>query len=143
MQPQPPSLLAYRQQIDIGHLRLLAVFHYVFAGFALLGIVFLIGHYLILSTVFSNPELMSGGTPMPRDFMSMFVWFYIVFGLICLAGCVLNCLAANFLRSRKNRIFIMVVAGLNCAQMPLGTVLGVFTLMVLSRESVKSLYSEP
>jgi hypothetical protein len=37
----------------------------------------------------------------------------------------------------------MVVAGLNCAQMPLGTVLGVFTLMVLSRESVKSLYSEP
>jgi len=34
----------------------------------------------------------------------------------------------------------MVIAGLSCLNMPLGTVLGIFTLIVLSRESVKVLF---
>jgi hypothetical protein len=34
-----------------------------------------------------------------------------------------------------------VVAGIECIVMPFGTVLGVFTLVVLSRESVKTLFA--
>jgi hypothetical protein len=44
------------------------------------------------------------------------------------------------LRERKNRTFSFVVACVNCIHVPLGTVLGVFTIVVLSRESVKRLY---
>ena len=34
----------------------------------------------------------------------------------------------------------MVIAGINCLHIPLGTLLGVFTLVVLGRESVRKLY---
>jgi len=34
----------------------------------------------------------------------------------------------------------MIVAGLNCLHIPLGTLLGVFTLVVLSRGSVATMY---
>ena len=34
----------------------------------------------------------------------------------------------------------MIVAGLNCVHIPLGTVLGVFTLVVLMRDSVRESY---
>jgi hypothetical protein len=33
-----------------------------------------------------------------------------------------------------------VVAGINCLHIPLGTVLGIFTIVVLCRESVRELY---
>jgi hypothetical protein len=34
------------------------------------------------------------------------------------------------------------VAGLNCIQIPLGTALGVFTIMVLTRDSVEAVYQQ-
>ncbi len=34
-------------------------------------------------------------------------------------------------------MFCLIVAGIECLLMPYGTVLGVFTIMVLMRESVK------
>lgn len=36
----------------------------------------------------------------------------------------------------------MVVAGFNCAHFPIGTSSGVFSLVVLSRPSVKAAYAE-
>ncbi len=40
----------------------------------------------------------------------------------------------------RRRLFCLVVAGVECAFMPFGTVLGVFTIAVLMRESVKELF---
>jgi hypothetical protein len=37
-------------------------------------------------------------------------------------------------------MFSLVIAGVNCASFPLGTLLGVFTFIVLLRASVRSLY---
>jgi hypothetical protein len=34
----------------------------------------------------------------------------------------------------------MVVAGINCLHIPLGIVLGVFTIIILVRDSVRELY---
>ena len=36
----------------------------------------------------------------------------------------------------------MIVAGITCLSVPIGTVLGVFTLMVLSRPSVKQMFAQ-
>lgn len=41
---------------------------------------------------------------------------------------------AVFLRKRRHRVFSQEVAGLDCPSMPFGTVLGVFTLIVLGQE---------
>ena len=42
--------------------------------------------------------------------------------------------------SGKTSRFFLVVAAINCLHMPLGTVLGVFTIIVLIRQSVVELY---
>ena len=46
-------------------------------------------------------------------------------------------LAARFLAERRRHTFCVVVAAISCTFTPLGTVLGVFTLIVLFRPSVK------
>jgi len=66
---------------------------------------------------------------------------YAVVGFSIILGTVLNILAAMFLRQRKHRVFTMVVAGLICLQFPFGTALGVFTFVVLMRESVRESYA--
>jgi hypothetical protein len=38
-------------------------------------------------------------------------------------------------------MFSLVIAGLNCIQIPFGTALGVFTIIVLLRDSVREAYA--
>ena len=44
------------------------------------------------------------------------------------------------LHARKHRTFSLIVGGVNFLHLPLGTVLGVFTIIVLIRDSVRELY---
>ena len=127
---------------DAEHLRLLSIFHFVSAGLALAGLLFLAGHYAIMQTVFNDPDLFKNakGGPPPKEFFEIFKIFYVVCGAWLLISGVGNLMSAIYLRQRRNRMFSMVVAGLNCLHMPLGTVLGVFTFVVLGRESVVALY---
>lgn len=140
----PPPLIAADQcRNDDEHIKLLSVFHFVVGGLALFGIAFLFMHYFILSTVFSRPELwkQQGGAGPPAEFFSVFVYFYIFMGVVFLIACGANILSGMFLRQRKHRMFSFVVAGLNFLQMPFGTVLGVFTIIVLLRDSVRLSYA--
>jgi hypothetical protein len=63
-------------------------------------------------------------------------------GVIFLIGLGLNVLSGLFLLRKTNRLFSLIVAGLDCLQIPFGTALGVFTIVVLSRETVRQLYGE-
>lgn len=67
---------------------------------------------------------------------------YVLMGFIAVGIAVLNALSARFLALRKNRTFSLVVAGINCQQMPFGTILGVFTFIVLLRGSVRGSYEQ-
>ena len=49
-------------------------------------------------------------------------------------------LAARFLAQRRRHTFCVVVAAISCTFTPVGTVLGVFTLIVLFRPSVRLLF---
>ena len=55
-----------------------------------------------------------------------------------MAACVLA--AGRMLARRRRYLFCLVMAGIECLMMPLGTILGVFTIIVLSRESVKAAF---
>jgi hypothetical protein len=114
----------------------------VFGGLALLGIGFLCVHYFIMHTVFSNPDMWKSQPQImpPKAFLDAFIWFYLFMGVILLAGLVLNVLSGLFLWQKRNRVFSLVIGGLNCLQIPFGTALGVFTILVLSRDSVRQLY---
>ena len=54
------------------------------------------------------------------------------------AACVIA--AARFIRSRRRYWFIFAIACFQCAFFPFGTALGVFTIVVLSRPSVKQIF---
>ena len=138
-----PPLPRDQRQIDAQHLKLLAIFHYVLAGFALVGLGFLALHWFVMETVFSNPETWknSQGSPPPAQFMAVFKWFYIAMGVLIVASGVANVVSGSLIRQRRGRVFSLVVAGVNCLAFPFGTVLGVFTFVVLARPSVEELYT--
>ena len=131
-----------RAIIDAEHVRLLAIFHFVSAGFSLLGVLFSSLYLVLFQVIFSNPQAFAQsqqGAP-PEEFVTFLRWFTGSFIVWFLVSCVGNLLSAFFLRARRHRTFSMVVAGINCLHIPLGTILGVFTLVVLGRESVRKLY---
>lgn len=139
----PPPIYASQPNKDEQHLRLLCIFHFVFGGLALFGgIVFLVIHFFILRVVFAQAgtwPTRDGSAP-PPGFYSGIIFFYVLAGLIILTACILNILSGFFLRQKKYRVFSIVVAVLDCFQVPFGTVLGVFTLVVLLRDSVRRSY---
>ena len=130
------------RKADIEHLTLLSIFHFVGAGLALLGILVLAGHYAFMSSFVFNPKVWENQKqgPPPAELFAIFKCFYLVAGFWCLSSGVLNVLSGLFIRARKHRTFSIVVAAINCLHIPVGTVLGVFTLVVLIRESVRELY---
>jgi hypothetical protein len=130
--------------IDQEHLRLLAIFHFVSAGMAFVWLLFVIGHYSIFHWVLSDPRMWEQGKegPPPAVFITMFRAMYVVFGTWALVAAVANLLSGFYLKSRRHRTFSFVVAAFNCIHVPLGTILGAFTLIVLSRDSVAKSYAE-
>ena len=72
-------------------------------------------------------------------------WAFVGLGIfLFLLGAVFAlvlALAGRSLSRRKRYWFAFVVACIECIFVPFGTILGVFTIMVLSRESVKTLFS--
>jgi hypothetical protein len=141
----PPPSVRDQRKIDADHLNLLSIFHFVGTGLAVLGLLFLLAHFAFFHAFMDNPQFWQSQkqTRPPAEFFAMFKWFYVVGGLWFAASGILNFISAFCLRARKNRTFSLVVAGINCAHIPLGTILGVFTIIVLIRDSVRELYETP
>jgi hypothetical protein len=68
----------------------------------------------------------------PREMMVIFIGFYVAMGAILAVIATANFMSGRFIKKRRNKTFSLVVSGFNCLQMPFGTVLGVFTIIVLS-----------
>nr|WP_200858970.1 hypothetical protein [Syntrophotalea carbinolica] len=124
---------------DEQHLDLLSVFHYVVGGLtALFSCVFLMHVAMGVAMLCGAFD----GDDAPPRFMA---WMFILLpSIVVLAGWTLAgfiVATGRKLKKRTSYTFCLVVAGIECIVMPFGTVLGVFTLVVLSRESVKALFS--
>jgi hypothetical protein len=125
---------------DQEHLRLLSIFHYIVGGIAALFSFFPVIH-LILGILFLVAPHRMGGSPLPPPFLG---WIFIIMGggfmLVGWAFAVCVILAGRYIVRHKHYIFCLVIASLNCFFMPFGTILGVFTIVVLIRPSVKALF---
>jgi hypothetical protein len=127
---------------DAEHLKLLAIFHYVVAGmtalFASFPIIhFLIGTAMVIGSGFAGSK--SGEPMLVGAFFMVFAAVWILAGWT-LAICVLA--AGRSIAARRRYTFCIVVAGLIAATcMPFGTALGVFTIIVLVRPSVKEAFA--
>ena len=132
---------------DEQHLRLLSIFHYVvgamIAFFACVPIIHLVIGILFLVA----PQVLEGPDPQrqmpPEMAVIMGVMFTVIAAMLilfgwCFAVCVI--VAGRSLARRRRYTFCLVTAGILCFFMPFGTVLGVFTIIVLMRPSVKGLF---
>jgi hypothetical protein len=130
--------------IDEEHLKMLSIFYYVLGGVSALLACIPIIHVtigLFLITLSSSAHSAPGGRP-PVIIGLLFV---IIGGTVMLLGWTLAALkiyAGYCISKRKKRIFCLVIAVISCLGIPVGTVLGVFTFIVLMRPSVKDLYSQ-
>jgi hypothetical protein len=126
---------------DEEHLRLLSIFHYVVGGLAALFALFPIFHMLFGLFLILAPEKFGNKGNAPPAFIG---WFFVAFAAcFMIAGWVfatLVILTGRFLARRKYYTFCFVMAAIECLFMPFGTVLAVFTLVVLLRESVKRMF---
>jgi hypothetical protein len=130
---------------DLEHLRLLSIFHYVVAGIGALFACFPCFHLafgLILAITPGAIEHGTRGNPEISQFIGAMMAG--IAGVMILAGWTLALcvfLSARFLAVQRNYTFCLVIACILCIMVPFGTVLGVFTIIVLMRPSVKSLFN--
>jgi hypothetical protein len=121
---------------DEKYLKLLSVFHYVVGGlaafFACIPIIHLsIGIAILVGAIDDAP-----------DFAGFLLAMIGMIGILMgwtLAVCII--IAGRCLAKRKRYMFCLVIAAISCIFMPFGTVLGVFTIIVLMRPSVKELFA--
>jgi hypothetical protein len=127
---------------DAEHLQLLAIFHYVVGGLAALFsfcplFYSVIGGFLLYAAQHPGPN---NQEPPPALLGWIFIAIGAVFFLagITMAICIL--VAGRCLARRKGYSFALIMACIECLFVPFGTILGVFTIVALSRESVKALF---
>jgi hypothetical protein len=130
--------------LDEEHLRLLSIGHYIVGGLILGVSTLFIFYCFFFLLIAQRPDLFNGSSnsPPPPGAM-MFVALF--FGLFVLAGWGFGTLIIYIGRCIKRRVrrgLTLVVASLSTLSIPLGTILGVLTLMVLTRPQVKRLYDE-
>lgn len=128
---------------DTQHLNLLSIFYYVVAGLAALFACIPFIHLGI------GIAMLAGALPPPEngeripEFVG--VIFVAIAGFMILVGwtlAVLLLITGRFLSKRKHYTFCFVIAAISCIFMPFGTILGVFTIVVLSRPSVKEMFGK-
>lgn len=132
----------YRQDYkkrNVDQLNLLSVFHFVMAGVSLLFSCFPL-IYVVLGIALLNEKLPKKDGP-PPEFIA---WFFIAIGgigfLLFLLYVVGLTIAGFKLRRQKSYIFCLVMAILSCLNMPFGTILGIFTIIILMRPETQVLF---
>lgn len=151
---------------DGDQLRLLSIFHYIVGGLTMVFALIPLIHVTIGASMLTNANLlefhseqttghgdnlepaplpMQQSTAVRSAVPSIVAWMFVVFGAtFVIAGEALGiCLlmAGRALARRRSYLFVFVVACVQCVFFPFGTALGVFTLIVLTRPSVKARFA--
>jgi hypothetical protein len=98
---------------------------------------------VVLGLVFIfAPQIFGHGRDQPPAFLG---WLFLILGsFLILFGwtfAVLVLIAGGCIAHRKHYTFCFVVACVECLSVPFGTCLGVFTILVLNRQSVKDMFN--
>ena len=123
---------------DSEQLRLLSIGHYVVAGLEALSGLFPIFHLAIGVWMLTSPEFQRQKDGPPA---ALFAGMFIVFaaGWMILSWTMAICLvlSGRYLKQRRRRLFCLVVGTVSAMMcMPFGTIVGVFTIIVLIRPPV-------
>ncbi|MBN2362841.1 hypothetical protein JXL83_01780 [candidate division WOR-3 bacterium] len=132
-------------QEELNNLKTLSLFHFIMSGFTALVSCFplihiTIGIILLIAGAHGAFDEQSEAPP-----AMVGVIFIIVGGIVVLVGwtlALLIFLAGKNLRKTTRYHYCLAIACLLCIMVPYGTVLGVFSIIVLTREPVKELFAK-
>jgi hypothetical protein len=143
---------------NVTYIKILAIFHFIVAGFALLYALFLLIYVIMGAAIWSggggfldggmyNNDLYGNGMMYPNEFPlrmfgMMITLIPAIFMVLILGFSTCLVIAGVSLLKKKNYIFCMVMAGVACLFIIFGTILGVFTLIVLAQPSSKELFQK-
>ncbi len=120
------------------NLDLIATFHFVWGGLKIFASLFVLIYVVI------GAGLLVAGTQSSETEMQLTGGVFLIFGLftflLVVALGILSILCGKYLREKRNRMFCLVMSGLACASAPLGTVLGIFTILEIEKPEIKALF---
>lgn len=126
---------------DEEQLNLVSVFYYVVAALAGLFSCIPFIHIAIGIAMLAGVMDSDSGEDVP----AMLGWVFVLVGsvivLMGFAFAVMLLFTGRFLARRRHYTFCLAMAAASCIFMPFGTILGVFTIIVLSRPEAKALFS--
>ena len=129
-----------QEAIDNEHLKLLSIFHYIVSGIAALCACIPFIHLAIGLFLIIAPGRLANNNEPPEFIGWFFVTLASFFILVGWAFAVLVLIAGRCIAQRRYHTFCFVMGCVECLFMPFGTVLGVFTIFVLIRPTVKELF---
>lgn len=129
--------------MDTKDLNTIAVFYYVLAAFSALMGCFVILHFGAgLFLCFAPLESKTGDAWLARPFGAFFVLLSSAFMLYHWSLAVGFVLTARYMGRRQRLRFCTVMAALACTIRPIGTALGVLSLISLTKPEVKQLFDQ-
>ena len=130
---------------DLDHLKLLGIFHYIWGGLSLLGGLFIGAYFVVIGFVVKNSppsSTLSEDSASPDLVGGILIGVGVVIFLVFVIYGVLTLMAGGKYRKHQGGYwfcFILAIVTLIIGGIP-GIVLGIFSLIVLSRDSVKALF---
>jgi hypothetical protein len=140
VQPPPPPT---QGDIDEQHLNSLAVGYMITGILEIVFSSFFIGHVVI--GILTLTHSISWGPASSGPTTPIGLMFLLMGSAVVLIGWTLGIftlIARRYLIERTHYQFLLIQAGINCLFQPIGTILGVFTFILLMRPSVKALFQK-
>jgi len=130
---------------DQNYLKILSIVYYIFGTFTVIFSCVFISFIVLGFFALTAPENFANIQTQGETPPVWFGWIFIVTGALALISGWLwgafQILTGRFLVRRKRFVFCVITAAISCLIMPVGTALGVFTLFVLMRPTVKKIFN--
>jgi hypothetical protein len=142
--PIPPSV-GYESTTlvdrDAEHLKVLSICWYVVAGLNVLFGCFPLIYVVMGVAIMTTGAGSRPGEPPAAVMGAVFAAIGGAISILIWTGALLAFLTARALRNRNRLVLCYITAGLACLNVPIGTVLGVFTFLILARPTVRSQFA--
>ena len=126
---------------DAEHLRMLKIGHYVLAALiAFFSLIFTV--HIAIGIGMLSGAIKNEGEGDARVAGMIFTGVGLVLVVLGLLVAALVAYAGKSIDQRKNFTFIFIVALVACLFTPLGTILGIFTIITIQKPSVKALFGK-
>lgn len=128
---------------DIRYLNLLGVFHFVVASIVgLLSCLPLINLFIGIPMLKDVPYALKEGEFFSQTILAPLMFILLPVGLAVVGWMFAIAIAINgyYIKSRQWLTYCLVIGGIETVFMPFGTVLGVFTIVLLTKTNIKNLF---